>query len=125
MFQQLFILAVFVFELLKMLGLYLYTLIIDYKSCNMFNILNKFTLQNFVMNNLFWDKEVKAQQQQQQQQQQHKKIKHKTLAGTGNCTRKLSHPTRMSYLCTTELTEHAPFRKISSSAQCGRYALIL
>ena len=29
---------------LKMLGLYLYTLIIDHKSCNMLSILNKLTL---------------------------------------------------------------------------------
>jgi len=28
-----------------MLGLYLYTLIIDHKSCNMLSILNKLTLQ--------------------------------------------------------------------------------
>jgi len=30
---------------LKMLGLYLYTLLIDNESCNMFSILNKLTLQ--------------------------------------------------------------------------------
>ena len=45
---------------LKMLGLYLYTLIISHKSCNMLSILNKLTvqkkLQNFVTHNVFLDK---------------------------------------------------------------------
>jgi len=47
---------------LKMLGLYLYTLIIGHKSCNtcMLSILNKLTLQkklpSFVTNNVFLDK---------------------------------------------------------------------
>jgi len=40
--------------------LYLYTLFIGHKSCNMLGILNKLTLQkklqNFVTNNVFWDK---------------------------------------------------------------------
>ena len=44
---------------LKMLGLYLYTLIICHKSCNMKGILNKITLQkklqHFVTNYVFWD----------------------------------------------------------------------
>jgi len=52
---------------LMMLSLYLYTLIIGHKSCNMLSILHKLTLQkklqNFVTNNLsFWTKIVKAQQ---------------------------------------------------------------
>jgi len=51
-----------------MLGLYLYTLIIGHKSCNMLSILNKLTLlkelQTFVTNNVFFDKKVKPQQQQ-------------------------------------------------------------
>jgi len=51
-----------------MLGLYLYTLIISHKSCNMLSILNKLTLwkelQTFVTNNVFLDKKVKTQQQQ-------------------------------------------------------------
>jgi len=48
--------------LLKMLGLYLYTLIIGYKSCKMLStsILNNLTLkeelQNFVINNVLLDK---------------------------------------------------------------------
>jgi len=48
--------------LLKMLGLYLYTLIIGHKSCKMLStsILNKLTLQkelqNCVINNVFLDK---------------------------------------------------------------------
>jgi len=41
---------------LKMLGLYLYTLIIGHKSCNMLSILNELTLQKelqtFVTNNV-------------------------------------------------------------------------
>jgi len=52
---------------LKMLGLYLYTIIIGHKSCNMLSILNKLTLkrelQTFVTNNVFLDKKVKTQQQ--------------------------------------------------------------
>ena len=43
-----------------MLGLYLCSLIIGHKSCNMLSILNKLTLrkelQNFVTNNVFWAK---------------------------------------------------------------------
>ena len=35
---------------LKMLGLYLYTLIIGQKSCNMLSILNKLTLQKELQN---------------------------------------------------------------------------
>jgi len=46
--------------LVKMLGLYFYTLIIGHKSCNMLSKLNKLTLQkelqNLVTNNLFLDK---------------------------------------------------------------------
>jgi len=53
------------FSSLKMLGLYLYTLIIGHKSCNMFIILNKLTLQNelqnFVTNNLFFWQKIKTQ----------------------------------------------------------------
>ena len=68
-------------NVLKMLGLYLYTLIIGHKSCNMFSILNKFTLQKelqtFVINIVFLDKKVKTQQQK-------KKSNIKTLAGPGD-----------------------------------------
>jgi len=46
--------------LLKMLGLYLYILIIGHKFCNRLSILNKLTLQkklqNVVTNNVFMDK---------------------------------------------------------------------
>ena len=65
----------FIFFNLKMLGLYLYTLIISHKSCKMLSILNKLilqkNLQNIVTNNVFMDKKVKTQQQQ------NKKIKPK------------------------------------------------
>jgi len=48
---------------LKMLGLYLYTLIISHKSSNMLRILNKLTLykelQTFVTNSVFLDKKYK------------------------------------------------------------------
>jgi len=48
----------------KMLGLYLYTLIMGHNSCKMLSILNKLTLQkelqNFVTNNVFLDKKVKT-----------------------------------------------------------------
>ena len=44
---------------LKMLGRFLYTLIIGHKSCNRLSILNKLTLQkelqNVVTNNVFLD----------------------------------------------------------------------
>jgi len=57
-----------------MLGLYHYTIIIGHKSCNMLSILNKLTLQkkleNFVTNNVFFDKKVKTTTTKQ-------KIKHK------------------------------------------------
>jgi len=46
-----------------MLGLYLYTLIIGHKSCNMLIILNKLTLQkklqNFVTNNVLFGQKGK------------------------------------------------------------------
>jgi len=51
------------FHSLKMLGLYLYTLIIGHKSCNMLGILNKLImlkeLQTIVINNVFLDKKSK------------------------------------------------------------------
>jgi len=62
-----------------MLSLYLFTPIIGHKSCNVFSILNKLTLQKklqkLVTNNVFLDKKVKTHQKQQPQQ--NKKIKHK------------------------------------------------
>jgi len=55
-------------NILKMLGLYLYILIIGHKSCNMSSILNKLPLQTelqkHVRNNVFWTKTSKTQQQQ-------------------------------------------------------------
>jgi len=63
--------------------MYLYTLIIGHKSCNMLSILKKLTLQkelpNVVTNNVFWTKD-KAQQQQNK----NKKSNIKSLGGTGN-----------------------------------------
>ena len=60
---------------LKMIGLYLYTLIIGHKSCNMLSILNKLTLQEklqtFMINNVFLDKKSKNTTTTKQ------KIKHK------------------------------------------------
>jgi len=65
-----------------MLGLYLYTLIIGHKSCNLLKMLNKLTLnkelQTLVTNSVFLDKKVKTQPQQ------NKKSYIKTLAGAGN-----------------------------------------
>jgi len=53
---------------LKMLGLYLYTLIIGHKLSNMLCLLNKLPLQNELQNcvksNVFWTKKVKTLQQQ-------------------------------------------------------------
>jgi len=65
----------------RMLGLYLYTLIISHKSSNMLRILHKLTLykelQTFVTNNVFLTKTVKTQQQ-------NKEPNIKTLAGAGD-----------------------------------------
>ena len=70
------------FIMLKMLGLYLYTLTISHTFSNMLRILNKLTLykalQTFETNNVFLDKKVKTQQQQ------NKKSNIKTLAGVGD-----------------------------------------
>jgi len=90
----------FWFIYLKMLGLYLYTLITNHKSCNMSSILNKLILQKklqkIVTNNVFCKKEIKNTT---------KKSNIKTLDGAGNWTEELSHPKPMRYLCTTESTE--------------------
>ena len=87
-----------------MLGLYVNTLIIGHKSCNMLSIINRLTLQkelqSFVTNNVFFDKKIKTQQQQ------NKKSNIKTVAGAGNWTRDILHPKRMRYHCTTESTEN-------------------
>ena len=67
---------------LTMLGLYLYTLIIGHKSCNMLSIINKLTLQkelqNFMTNNVFWTKSKNTTTTKQ------KKIIIKTVDGDGN-----------------------------------------
>ena len=88
--------------MLKMLGLYLYTLTISHTFSNMLRILNKLTLykalQTFETNNVFLDKKVKTQQQQQ-----NKKIQHKTLAG--NWTRDLLHHSLERYHSATEWSE--------------------
>jgi len=53
--------------ILKMLNLYLNTLIIEHKSCYVLSILNKLSLQNklqnCVTNNAVLDKKVNTQQQ--------------------------------------------------------------
>jgi len=52
--------GLFTDQQLKMLGLYLYTLIINHKFCQLLSILNKLNLQkdlqNIVTNNVFMDK---------------------------------------------------------------------
>jgi len=83
--------------LLKMLGPYLYILIIGLTSCNMLSLLRK-KLQSCVTNNVFLHKQLKSQQEI-------KKSNLKTLAGAGNWTRDLSLLTRMRYICPTESTE--------------------
>jgi len=64
-----------------MLGLYLYTLKIGHKYCDMLSILNKLTsqteLQNDVTNNVF--KKIYKNTTTTKQ-----KIKHKTFVGAGN-----------------------------------------
>ena len=85
---------------LKMLGLYLYTLIIGHKSCNMLSKLHKLILQkklqNFVTNNVFWTKSKSTTT----------KSNIKTIARAGNLTRDLLHSRRMCYHCTTMSTEN-------------------
>jgi len=63
-----------------MLGLYLYTLIIAHKSCNVLSILNKLTLQNELQNCVMYFSGQKVKTQQQH----NKKSNIKTLAGAGN-----------------------------------------
>ena len=52
------------------LGLYLYTVTITHKSCNILSTLNKLTLQKkwqyFVTNNVFRVKKIKTKQQEQE-----------------------------------------------------------
>ena len=86
---------------LKMLGLYLYTLIISHKSCNMLSILNTLTflqvLQHFVTNtfcNVFWTRSINATKNKN-------KKKHKNPCRKLNWTRDLLHPKRMQYTTAT------------------------
>jgi len=92
-------------RILKMLGLYLYTLKICHESCNMLCILNNLLLQKKLpmlwQIICFWTKKIKTYQQQ------NKKFKpKKNLAGARNWTENLLHPKRMRYHCTTESTEN-------------------
>jgi len=52
---------------LKMIGLYLDTLILGHTFCNMLSIINELILhkklQIFVTNNVYWTNKVKTQQQ--------------------------------------------------------------
>ena len=77
---------------LKMLGLYLYTLKIGQKSCNMLSILKKLLLQKELQTlwqiMYFWTKSKNSSSTKQ------KKSNIKTLAGAGNWTRDLLHPKR-------------------------------
>ena len=97
------------FSMLKILGLYLYALLIGHKYCNMLSILNKLTLQKilqiFGTNNVVLDKKVKTQQQQ------NRTSNIKTLAGSGNWTRDISHPKQVRYLWTTESAESNDYRQ--------------
>jgi len=82
---------------LKILGLYLYTLIIGHKSCNMLSILNK----------LIWQKELKffvikmrfEQKSKITTTTKQKQSNIKTLAGDRVWTLDLLHPKRMRYHC--------------------------
>ena len=86
-----------------MLGLYLYTLKIGQKSCNMLSLLNKLLLQKELQTlwqiMCFWTKSKNTSTTKQ------KKSNIKTFAGAGNWTRDLLHPKRMRYHCTTESIE--------------------
>jgi len=81
-----------------MLGLYLYTLIIGHKSCNILsrrtNITLQKELQNCVTNNVFLTKNKNKITTQ-------KKIKHKNPCRS----RDISHPKRLRYRWTTESTD--------------------
>jgi len=87
---------------LKMLHLYLDTLIIGHKFCSMLIILNKLTLQkelqNFMQIMFFGQKTHSITTKQ--------KSKHKSLARAGIWTRDLSYPSLESYLSGTETTQH-------------------
>jgi len=119
------IFIILVNKLSKILGLYLYTLIIGHKSCKMFSIVNELTLQNklqnFVTNNVFLDKKKKTQQQQNKKE---KKNRCRDREMKSSCTQSIvythgltdnnvvtspsmyrMHPKRMRYRCTTESTE--------------------
>jgi len=66
-----------------MLVLYLYTLIIGHKSCNMLSILNILTLQKELQNLVTTTVCFFRQKSKTQQQQQNKETKQRTLAGVG------------------------------------------
>jgi len=86
---------------LKMRGLYIYTLKIDHKSCNMLSILNKVTLQkelqSSVTNSVLWATSKNTTTTKQ-------KIKHKTACWSRALNPGL-HPKRIRYHCTIESTE--------------------
>jgi len=67
---------------LKMLGRYLYTLIIGHKSCNMLSMLNKLILKKRIAN--FGDKYCVFGQKSKNTTTTKQKSNIKTLAGAGN-----------------------------------------
>jgi len=85
----------YVYRFLKMLGLYLVTLIIGHKLCSMLNILNEIILetdlQTFIM--CFGQKKTHTKNTTTPKQNSNIKI----LARAGNQTQNLSHPSRMRY----------------------------
>jgi len=90
---------------LKMLGLYLYTLIIGHQSCNMLSILLKYHCKRNC--EILWQLMcfgTKSKNTTTTTKQ--KKLNIKTLTGAGNWTRDLLHPKRMRYHCTTDSTEN-------------------
>jgi len=86
-----------------MLGLYLHTLKIGQKYCNMLSILDKLTLQkklqNLVTNNVFWTKSINTTTTKQ------KKSNIKTLCRGRELNPGPLAPKRMRYRCTTESTK--------------------
>jgi len=81
---------------LKMLGLYLYTLVIGHKSCNRLSILNKLTLQKELQN--VW--QIMCFGAKSKNSTTIQKIKPNIPCRSRELNRDLLHPKRMRYHCT-------------------------
>jgi len=100
--------------LLKMLGLYLYTLIISHKSCNLLSILNKLTVQKKCKS--LWHIMCFRTKNKQKHNNKTKKSNIKTLAGAGNWTRDLLHPKQSKYF-----REYISLLKYCLNVRCKQF----